>query len=212
MRIATLEWINCYFLENRMVRERWELSELLVALGLVCVCVCMCVCSVVSNSLWPHGVCSLPDSSVHVILQARILEWVATSFSRGSSQPRDGTHIYCISCIGRWVLYHQRHLGSSYSRLFVIVCATEFHILCYIIKLLEDRNSPRRLNVYPVKVPDKENLSGKSLSIIICSVPILQMNKLNILKEGNVSYSELATKPGLKKKKKKRHSFIGDKL
>ena len=33
--------------------------------------------------------CSLPDSSVRGILQARILEWVAISFSRGSSQPRD---------------------------------------------------------------------------------------------------------------------------
>ena len=39
---------------------------------------------------------SLPGSSVHGILQARILEWVAISFSGGSSQPRDGT---CISCI-----------------------------------------------------------------------------------------------------------------
>ena len=38
--------------------------------------------------------CSLPDSSVHGILQARILEWGAISFSRGSSQPRDRT---CIS-------------------------------------------------------------------------------------------------------------------
>ena len=33
--------------------------------------------------------CSLPGSSVHGILQARILEWVATSFFRGSSKPRD---------------------------------------------------------------------------------------------------------------------------
>ena len=33
--------------------------------------------------------CSLQGSSVHGILQARILEWVAISFSRGSSQPRD---------------------------------------------------------------------------------------------------------------------------
>ena len=32
--------------------------------------------------------CSLPDSSVHEIIQARILEWVAIPFSRGSSQPR----------------------------------------------------------------------------------------------------------------------------
>ena len=45
----------------------------------------------------PMG-CSLPASSIHGIFQARILEWVATSFSRGSSQPRDQT---CISCIGR---------------------------------------------------------------------------------------------------------------
>ena len=37
--------------------------------------------------------CSLPGSSVHGILQARILEWVAISFSRGSSQPRDWTRV-----------------------------------------------------------------------------------------------------------------------
>ena len=46
---------------------------------------------------------SSPGSTVHVISQARILEWVAISFSRGSSQPRDGTH---ISCIVRQILYH----------------------------------------------------------------------------------------------------------
>ena len=37
--------------------------------------------------------CSPPGSSVHGILQARILEWVAISFSRGSSQPRDRTQV-----------------------------------------------------------------------------------------------------------------------
>ena len=37
--------------------------------------------------------CSSPGSSVHGILQGRILEWVATSFSRGSSQPRDQTQV-----------------------------------------------------------------------------------------------------------------------
>ena len=44
--------------------------------------------------------CSPPGSSVHGISQARILEWVAISLSRGSSQPRDWT------CIGRQILYH----------------------------------------------------------------------------------------------------------
>ena len=50
--------------------------------------------------------CGPPSSSVHGILQPRILEWVAISFSRASSQPRDQTRIFCISCIGRWILYH----------------------------------------------------------------------------------------------------------
>ena len=37
--------------------------------------------------------CSLPGSSVHEIFQARVLEWIAVSFSRGSSQPRDRTQV-----------------------------------------------------------------------------------------------------------------------
>ena len=56
--------------------------------------------SVMPNSLQPMD-CSLPGSSVHGILQARILEWVAISFSRGSSRPRDRTHISYISCTDR---------------------------------------------------------------------------------------------------------------
>ena len=51
--------------------------------------------------------CSLPgSSSVHGILQARILGWVAISYFRGSSPPRDRTHLFCVSCIDRWILYH----------------------------------------------------------------------------------------------------------
>ena len=53
--------------------------------------------------------CSLPGSSVHGIFQARILKWVVTTFSRGSSPPRDWT---CVSFIGRWVLYPLNHQGS----------------------------------------------------------------------------------------------------
>ena len=41
--------------------------------------------------------CSLSGFSVHGIFQARILEWVAIPFSRGSSQPRDQTQVSCIS-------------------------------------------------------------------------------------------------------------------
>ena len=53
--------------------------------------------------------CSLPGSSVLGILQTTMLEWVAFSSSRGSSQPRDRTHIFYISYTGRWVLYHWCH-------------------------------------------------------------------------------------------------------
>ena len=55
---------------------------------------------------------SPPGSSVHGIFQARILEWVAISFSRGSSWPRDQT---CVSCIVRQTLY----LGSQVQSLQV---------------------------------------------------------------------------------------------
>ena len=49
--------------------------------------------------------CSPPRSSVHGILQARILEWVAISFSRGSFQPSDQTCISYVSCFGRRVFF-----------------------------------------------------------------------------------------------------------
>ena len=53
--------------------------------------------SVVSDSFATPWTCSPPGSSLHGISQARILEWVASSFSRASSQHRDWTHVYCIS-------------------------------------------------------------------------------------------------------------------
>ena len=47
-------------------------------------------------TLWDLMDCSLPDSSVHGILQARILEWRTTAFSRGSSRPRHQAQVSCI--------------------------------------------------------------------------------------------------------------------
>ena len=54
-----------------------------------CVCVCVCVCVQLHPTLCNPMDCSLPGSSVHEILQARILEWVAIPSFRGSSQPKD---------------------------------------------------------------------------------------------------------------------------
>ena len=54
--------------------------------------------------LWDPRDCSLPGFSVYGMLQARILEWVAFPFSRGSSRPRDRTWVSYIFCISRQVL------------------------------------------------------------------------------------------------------------
>ena len=69
----------------------------------------VCVCS----ESWP-ALCeprdrSPPGSSVHRISQVRILEWVAISFSRGSSWIGDQTQ---VSCIGRQIFFPLIHLGS----------------------------------------------------------------------------------------------------
>ena len=76
--------------------------------------VCMCSVQVTSArlfaALWIIA-CQAPLSME--ILQAKILEWVAMPFSRGSA-PRDQTHVSYVSCIGRQVLYHQCYLGSPY--------------------------------------------------------------------------------------------------
>ena len=59
--------------------------------------------------------CSPSDSSVHGIVQAGMLEWVAISFSRGSSPPRERTRVSQVCCTGRRVLYHSCHMGSPSS-------------------------------------------------------------------------------------------------
>ena len=62
-----------------------------------------------SHDLMDYGP---PGTSVHGIFEARILEQVASSLSRGFSRPRYRTGISCIACIGRYSLYHCAPLGS----------------------------------------------------------------------------------------------------
>ena len=76
----------------------------------------ICVCAQLCLPLCSPKDCSPPGSSVHGISQARILEQVTISFSRGSSQPTDGTHVSQVFYIGSQVLYHQHHLGSPQRR------------------------------------------------------------------------------------------------
>ena len=89
----------------RMLRQRkWWWSLLPVAKGGPYSCVraqllsCLSLCDPMD--------CSPPGSSVRGISQARILQWVAISFSRDLFWPRDQTCVSCISYIGRSILYH----------------------------------------------------------------------------------------------------------
>ena len=66
-----------------------------------------CHCRLVAPTLCDPMDCSLPGSFVHGISQARILEWVAISFSRGSSRPRDRTYVSCVA--GRLRLSHFKY-------------------------------------------------------------------------------------------------------
>ena len=64
--------------------------------------------------------CSLPGSSIHGIVQARILEWVAIFFSRGSSQTRDQTEVSFIAG-SRFTLWATRE-APKYSRCSINIC------------------------------------------------------------------------------------------
>ena len=69
--------------------------------------------------------CSPPGSSVHGISQARILEWLAISSSKGSSQSRDQTRVSYSSCFGRQILNHWANWEAQI-----------FAILIYFLKLM----------------------------------------------------------------------------
>ena len=102
----------------------------------VCVCVCVCVCfrvcvcvcvrearthahvlAQLCLTLQPHGLYSLPGSSVHGILQARILEWVAISSSRGNfpTQGLNSCLFHLLHC--QFNTSTLRHPGSRFSSL-----------------------------------------------------------------------------------------------
>ena len=69
--------------------------------------------------------CSLPGSSVHGILQARILQWVVISFFKGSPQPRNWTHIFCIT--GRFLT------TVPSTKLLKISCGIQIFHICFLL-------------------------------------------------------------------------------
>ena len=92
--------------------------------------------------------CSPPGSSVHGVLQARILEWVAMLPSRESSWLREQTHISYVSCTGRWILYHYATWEALYYNYKIL------HI-CY--------------NLSPTHKTSSLNHYGNSVEYLLCS-------------------------------------------
>ena len=89
--------------------------------------------------------CSPPHFSVHGIFQARVLEWVAISFSRGSSRPRDQTQ---VSCIVSKMLYCLSHQGSNTVSLRCTTCWFDTFIYCNLITIIMLANTSLASNTY----------------------------------------------------------------
>ena len=89
----------------------------------VCVCVCARARAKSCLTLCDPLDCSPPVSSVHGILQARILKWISISSFRGSSRPRNQTSISCISCITGGFFNPLSHQGSPWAGGDVYACS-----------------------------------------------------------------------------------------
>ena len=76
-----------------------------------------CLFAQLCLTLWDHMDCSLPGFSVHGVFQAKISEWVAISYSKGSFPLRDWPCVSWISFICRWILYHSLIWDAPHTRL-----------------------------------------------------------------------------------------------
>ena len=105
--------------------------------------------------------CSLPGSSDHGIFQARVLEWVAISFSRGSASPRDQTLVSCIidRCFAIWATREDPFLSYLFNH----------HLVCWPCLNTQYRRAPL---ASPSFIPGfiffiESAISGYSLYIFI---------------------------------------------
>ena len=110
-----LSWLKCQRATGNSKKSNHKptLVDISKLFSFTTVCTCSLDCKTVKKMKVPVGKKRSCQSFSCVqlfgtrgILQARILEWVAVPFSRGSSQPRDGTHTSYIFCTGRPTLYH----------------------------------------------------------------------------------------------------------
>ena len=116
--------------------------------------------------------CSPPLSSVHGILQARILEWVAMPSSMGSSQPRNWTRVSYVLLHGRQILYQNNH--------------------CLFLHFCSNNSKPILLPTPPLLPPPFTSLHGGLWNIVQRSVWRNSSRKrIPIFQKHNLYYTSL---------------------
>ena len=101
-------WAAVYGVTQSRTRlKRLSSSSNLCTYLYMCIYVCVCVCPVALSSLFvtPWTRAHQAPLAMEFSRQEYWIEWVSISYSRGSSQPRDQTRIFCIYCIDRQILY-----------------------------------------------------------------------------------------------------------
>ena len=127
-------------------------------------------------TLWDPMDCSLPGFSVHGIFQARVLQWVAISFTRGSSWPRDRTQVSCIAgrCFTFWAIreaqWKQREtlFGGAPKSLQMVTGAMKLTDACS----LEERRHIKKQRHYFAN----KGLSSQSFGFSSCHVWMWELN------------------------------------
>ena len=113
-----------------LIKRNYD-NSVIFLLVYYCVCVCAESCLTLCNPVD----CSLLGSSVHGIFQVRILDWVAISYSRASSQPRDQTVInsreWCKQ-VGQWTFWC---LSSTIQRRELIWCTQVVLVACILVHI-----------------------------------------------------------------------------
>ena len=108
--------------------------------------------------------CSPPGSSVHGILQARVLEWIAMPSSRGSSRPRDGTQVSCTA--GRFFsIWTTKEALRPFTPILFPLSLKVWHI--HLVKMKVDQSCPTVCNSMDYKVHGiLQNTVERSFSLL----------------------------------------------
>ena len=144
----------CTSMRVSVIHKCWNGSDSAISSTLLCCAVlhlltqsCLILCNPMD--------CSPPDSSVHGILQARILEWVTYPFSRGSFQPRNQTGVSCLAGRFLWQISFKGGCDTFWKFLLL-------HLVAKIIF-----NDPTGLKFYINSPCDHVNMNILAIWILI---------------------------------------------